>query len=337
MSDIERTPPPPDAEQAVRDLVRRMAGRRLPGERELAARLHVSRPRLRAVLAGLRAEGLIEPRLGSGTYAVAADGTQLSRITVLIDDKLKLGDDPFFSHVLECLQTAVQADGARCQIERVDGGDALPALEDGALTLGLAGQGLIARHRPGDPPIVGLLLPPETQPHRRASVFVLDDRAAGWAAGERLREQGCRDVIFVGRRDIPASRERLAGVEASVTAGEGRLNVLDSPLNYAAGLHLGASLPLPAGGGPFGVVATNDWLAVGLQAGLLRHDRKDARDIPIVSFDGLRLAGNAGTGISSLAVPIEAIAEDAVAELRRLSRSPVSVGRVVTYPLHGTP
>ncbi|MBV9851520.1 MAG: GntR family transcriptional regulator [Armatimonadetes bacterium] len=337
MTNIETVSEHQDTEQAVRQLARQMAGRRLPSERDLAARLHVSRPRLRAVLADLRAEGLIEPRPGSGTYAVAPDGHSLRRVALLIDEGLKLGDDPFFSHLLECLLTALQAAGARCLIERVDGRGGPPTLEDGALTLGLAGRSLIERQRPDDPPMVGLLLPPETPPGRRASVFGLEDRAAGRAAGESLLARGCRDIVFVGRRDIPASRERWAGVAEAVMAQGARPHFRDSPLNYSAGLALGRGLPLPGGDGPLGVVAANDWLAVGLHAGLLRHESPRAHDIPLVSFDGLPLAADPALGIRSLAVPIEAIAEDAVAELRRLGRSPASVGRAVFYPLHWTP
>ena len=334
----ETTLDPRDAEQSVRQLVTQMVGRRLPSERDLATRLQISRPRLRAILAGLRAEGLIEQRLGSGTYAVAPDGRHLRRIALLIDEKLKLGDDPFFSHLLECLQTALQAEGARCQIERISSqGGSLPPLEDGALTLGLAGAGVIERQRPGDPPLVGLLLPPETRPNRRASVFLLEDRAAGRAAGEHLWANGCRDVVFVGRRDIPASRERLAGAEEAATQAGARLHFQDAHLNYAAGLRLGSAMTLPGGNGPVGLVVTNDWLAAGLHAGLLRQEAARARELHLVSFDGLRLTDDGAMGFPSLAVPIEAIAEDAVAELRRLSRSPVSVGRVVSYPLHWTP
>lgn len=44
-----------------------VAGRRLPGEHEMAERFAVSRPVLRQALARLRAEGWIETRKGSGT------------------------------------------------------------------------------------------------------------------------------------------------------------------------------------------------------------------------------------------------------------------------------
>ena len=310
-----------------------MAGQRLPSERDLAVDLQISRPRLRSILAGLRAEGLIEQKIGSGTYALKPDKDRLHRVAVLIDERLKLGDDPFVSYLFECLQDNLQSEGARCMIERVGEGDPSYRLEDGAITLGLVGERIIEEMRPTDPPIVGLFLNSDLRPKRRASIFSLEDRQAGVTAAEFMIEKGCKQVFFVGRRDIPASRERLEGVGAALAGHDVNLTVIESHLSYAAGLQLGLDWDLPHTADPIGIIVTNDWLAVGLRTGLRRHGVQQFGSVFIVSFDGIPIASDKTLDIHSLAIPIQAIARDAVAELRSLSSSPVAVGRLVRYPL----
>ena len=50
------------------------AGSRLPPERDLAKQLGVSRPSVREALIALEVEGLVEVRIGSGIYVLAANG-----------------------------------------------------------------------------------------------------------------------------------------------------------------------------------------------------------------------------------------------------------------------
>jgi DNA-binding LacI/PurR family transcriptional regulator len=334
IKDSKEGPSYSEAVEILRRLVVQMAGRRLPSERDLAAQLQISRPRLRSALAALQREGLVEPRQGSGTYAVDHSGIRLRQVALLIDADLKLGDDPFFSQLMESLQESLQAEGIRCLVARVEENGPFPPLEDGVLTLGLAGKAVIERLRPQDAPAVGLLLGTDTQPGRRASVFHLDDREAGREAARALIRSDCREIVFLGRPTIPASQERFLGVEEVALASGRSLRFVSSHLNYADGVRLGRELEFPHDSGLLGIVATNDWLAVGLQAGLHRRPMPVTRPIKIVSFDGLPVTSDPTLGIISLSVPIDVIARDAVAELRRLLQSPGSVGRAVCYSLH---
>lgn len=318
----------------VRDLARQSPGRRLPPERDLALRLGVSRPRVRAILAGLEAEGLVQRRRGSGTYTLDGLAGRLTKVALLIDERLKLGNDPFFSLLAERLQRSLQAQGIRCVVERIEGAPRTPRAEEGILTLGLAGRDVIESLRPHSPPAVGLLIDARPVPNTRVSLFQLADREAGDEAVRRLSRQGCRDVVFVGRHAIASSQNRLAGVEAAAAEIGLPLRFLDSALNYAGGLSAARTLELPVGAAPMGIVATNDWLAVGLHVGLVSQGIAPSA-FHIVSFDGLPITDDPALGIESLAVPIEAIAEDGVAELQRLHRSPNAVGRVVSYALRG--
>ena len=328
-------------EDEVRALVHRHAGQRLPGERELAARLQITRPQLRVILGALRREGLVEQRQGSGTYSVGTGGAATAAsarprgVALLVDENLKLGDDPFFSLLLERLQASLQGEGVRCVIERVRAGEGAaqartPRPEDGAVTLGLAGAELLAHHGggPGAPPLVALLPGPEARPRRRASLLEVEDREAGREAARYLIGAGCRRLVFVGRESIPASRERGEGAREVAEAAGIAFALYPSGLSHAAGLRAGRAMPVedPAA---TGVIATNDWLAVGLRAGLTE---RGLRALPLVSFDGLPLAADPGLNIASLAMPVGDIVADAVAELFRLHRSPAAAGRTVRYP-----
>ncbi len=322
-----------DSVDAVRRLAQQMVGQRLPSERDLAARLRISRPHLRSILALLQKEGLVEARPKSGTYVVDMGSGRVRRVLLVIDSNLKLSDDPFFLSLVDNLQRSVQEAGARCLIERINGSERPPALEDSAITLGLAGHTLIANQRPGDPPLVGLLLDSRARPGRRASVFQLEDQEAGRSAAGILIAKGCREIIFLGRTDIPASRERLAGVEEAASEAGARVRLVSCHLNYADGLKLGREMEISKGLDMPGIIANNDWLALGMRTGLRHREDPLLREAPIVSFDGLAVTADPSLGIESLVVPIGEIASDAVAELQRLQRSPASMGRVIRYPL----
>ncbi len=314
---------------ALRQLVKEMAGQRLPGERELATRLDISRPGLRALLSTLETEGLVRRHQGSGTYAIDQQQAQLHTVALLIDAELKLGDDPFFSLLLERLQVRLQAEGIHCIIERIH--EQRPrSLYDGAITIGIEGQAILESLRPDDPPVVGLLVNASILTTAHASIFQLADKEAGAEAAHYLLNRHCREFILVGKHDIPASHERLIGAEEVATQAGGRCTFVSCALNYMAGLRVGRTIELPDR--PVGIIAANDWLAVGLQAGLA--SRQLATPIHIVSFDGLPITADPLLNIASLAVPIETIVTDTIAELRRLRQPVAPVGRTVRYPLH---
>jgi DNA-binding LacI/PurR family transcriptional regulator len=322
-----------DKYAVLRRLVAEMAGQRLPGERELATQLGLSRPGLRSLLAALEAEGLVRRQQGSGTYAVDLEHTRLNTVSLLIDKELKLGDDPFFSLLLERLQAHLQAESISCVIERIHEQRRPNNMQDGAITLGMAGRSVLATLRPDDPPVVGLFVNAAVPTGAHASVFQLADKEAGMGAAQHLINLQCRELIFVGRRDIPASYERLKGTEEVALQMGCRCSFVSCALNYSAGLRLGRTMELPAGPEPVGIIVTNDWLAVGLQAGISSRSTSLPL-IHMVSFDGLSITEDPVLGIESLIAPLDTIATDAIAELRRLRQPVAPVGRSVRYALY---
>ncbi|MCC6756164.1 MAG: GntR family transcriptional regulator, partial [Solirubrobacterales bacterium] len=321
--------------RALQQLIERMPGRRLPAERDLAQQFGISRTKVRTILARFEAEGLVERHQGSGTYAVDPEASRIASLAILLDKNLKLGDDPFFTLVVEKLQERLQSDGIRAVLERIDAQTRPVVYEDAAVTLGLAGREVVRRWQPGDPPLVGLWINTPIRSGVCASLFQLDNNAAGEEAARRLVARGRRTVLMVGRGAIPDWGDRVAGAARVLALAGASFQSIECGMHYAAGVGLGQQLALPDDEHGVGIIASNDWLAVGLRTGLAAQGRAVLSRVDLISFDGLKIA--ATVGIESLAVPVERIVDDVVLELRRLRRFPTSCGRVFRYPLGARP
>jgi GntR family transcriptional repressor for pyruvate dehydrogenase complex len=75
-------------------------GERLPAERDLAARLGVSRPTAREAIGHLAEAGLVQARRGSGTYVTAVD------VRALLEVRLQL--EPFAAELAAARRTPAQ-------------------------------------------------------------------------------------------------------------------------------------------------------------------------------------------------------------------------------------
>jgi DNA-binding LacI/PurR family transcriptional regulator len=308
--------------------VEAIPGHKLPGERELAQVLGISRPRVRAALASLAAEGRVRRRQGSGTYAVEPEG-RIRSVLLKVDSRLRLGGDPFFSHLVERLQARLQAQGIRCVIERVGEATSPECAEDAMVLVGLSAEALAERLPEDYPPAVVVPASREGE-GSRVSWFGLEDRRAGRDAARNLRALGAQRLIFAGYNHLPVSAARLDGVRSE----SGEVEVIECGMNHAEGVDIARRIdPMP--GERIGVIAGNDWLAVGLHAGLVGLSRRDRA--LLASFDGLPETQTRQLGISSMVVPVDQMADDAVAELQRLHRPGGQAGRWIRYLLHWRP
>ena len=90
----------------------------LPGERQLAERLHVSRKTVRKALAALRSEGVLDTRQSRGSVLKSQRRSNKSpsqRIALLLPEPLE-GSRPFTAHWVNRLMTLLQESGDRLQI-----------------------------------------------------------------------------------------------------------------------------------------------------------------------------------------------------------------------------
>ncbi len=318
--------------EAIQRLARTTPGLKLPGERELAEQYGVSRQQVRRVLARLATEGVVERRQGSGTYAAMFKPETMRRLGLWIDKRLRLRDDPFFALMIERILHACHDDNIRCTVERVDESHPPRAWEDGILTLGMAAATLLPRLNPQDPPAVGLFVDFPLRPGGHISLLQMDDFGAGQDAIGWLASQGCSRFVFVGRFGLPVSDARLAGAREACNQLGMHLEAIDARMNYPAGLTAGSELKL-LNTEKTGVFCANDWLALGVHAGLSGRGTKTRDSVLMAGIDGLPVVADPRVGVRSLRAPLETIASDALAELRRLSGFPPVGGRVVRYPL----
>ncbi|WP_238164373.1 FadR/GntR family transcriptional regulator [Kribbella pittospori] len=91
-------------------------GSRIPGENQLAGDLGVSRGTVREALRSLSLTGLLEPRVGDGTYVRATN--EISGVLVR--------DEASLTHVLDA-RAGIEAAAARLAAQQSDGVDGLDA------------------------------------------------------------------------------------------------------------------------------------------------------------------------------------------------------------------
>ena len=330
-------PAPRTPRQRLESLIAAQPGQRLPSERDLAQRFAIGRPALRLLLAECEGRGLIRRRHGSGTFAVDPQVPRLARVALIIDARIRLGDDPFFAVAVDALQHELQGCGAQCQLLRHAPGQTPPApgmVGDGAVLLGSACGELLALWPPEAAVVAWLIAAPSSR-LGRASLIELEDEAAGATAVAYHLDQGCTQLRFVGHDQHPSPRARLQGAQRAAAGAGISLELVPSGMNYEDGVAAaerlaatGAFSRTPSG---LGLIAANDWLAAGLHVGLARHGLSAG----IIGFDGLPLA--AALGLPSLAVPIATIASDTISELGRLILRPGLAGRRLSYALRLQP
>lgn len=166
-----------------------------------------------------------------------------------------------------------------------------------------------------------------------------DNFHAGYIAARHLIAQGhsCLAFLVPGGKTVSRS-QKIAGfckrvaeaglqdrsevVEGQVAAIYGDAEL--ASLGFAMASQLKAMRPMPSG-----VVTVNDLLAIGLLSGLQQAGLRVPEDISVVGMDGLSIAAFTNPGLTSVAMPLDAMAgamvQRVVERSRQLEQAPVNL------------
>ena len=231
--------------------------------------------------------------------------------------------DPFFAGAIEAISSAARARGYNIVLglaharatEAFELATVLEARQcDGIILLGDMGDQprLLADLRDAHVPVVAMWqgtsldLIPGVQ---------VDNRLGTRIAVEHLRDLGHRRIAFVGGRLLGDIRERQAAYSelASEILGDVPAGYVQHVANTPEGgeAALGALLRLSPR--PTAIVASTDVLAIGVLRGALLRGVNVPDDLSVVGFDDIPMARSTMPDLTTLRMPMAAMAAEAIA------------------------
>lgn len=311
------------------------AGARVPSEAELGERFGTSRITVGRAVRDLQLQGLVERRIGSGTYVRRPAPTAAAECTfgVLVPD---LPDIEIFEPLVQGLLSAAEA---RPHAFLWGGGDSVGGGRAAAAWTRV--QQYIARRVDGVffAPLEGLLQGDDTNvrivtaldearipvvlldrsvyPYPRRGPYDLvgiDNRRVGFAITEHLLSVGARRIAFLGASTGASTiAARKAGYREAVDALEADASLVHLPVPFtmdraALAIYLDAHAP-------DAIVCAHDHGAAQLMHALLSLGRRIPQDIRLAGVDDVAYAAWLPVPLTTIRQPVQQIGEAAVAAM----------------------
>lgn len=318
-------------------------GGRLPSESDLVAVFGASRLTVNRALRELQLAGLIDRRVGSGSYVRRVDSQGLA-FGLLIPE---LGQTEIFEpicrgmalaqserHVLiwgqslADIQTKESGAEEVCRqlIEKKVSGVFFAPLELTPERDAVNAQVTRLFDRAGIP-IVLLDRDIVPFPHRsRYDLVGIDNRRAGHVVTDHLLKKGCERLVFVGRpASAPTVDARIAGFRDAHLMGQrecppDRVKRID-PTDE------GAVRRMLTGANPDGIVCANDLTAARLMKTLQEIEPNALERIRIAGIDDVKYASLLPVPLTTIHQPCNAIGAAAIAAMIQRLREPGMPGR----------
>ena len=328
----------------LRDELGRMEpGTRFSSENQVAVRFGVSRPTAARALRELHEAGLVERRVGSGTFVSALSGTAGLGAPMVIGLILAgLGATEVWDPIARHITTAASALGVSVIVgpgqSPRDEVSAVTAQVGWMLERGISGVlfaplenvvererenlAICSRFRSAGIPVVLLDRDVVEFPGRSDNDVVgMDDVRAGAMVGDHLIERGLRRAIFFSHPHHPATTDlRSAGCRWALARGGATVpntwHVSGDPTDHD---RVAAMLAEHA---PRVVVCANDRTAALLIQTLARLGRRVPEDLAVVGFDDVVYSRLLPVALTTVAQPFAQIAEVAVNRLLQRIEQP---------------
>jgi DNA-binding LacI/PurR family transcriptional regulator len=339
---MQRTALAPPKYQVVFDTLREEIrsgrlppGARVPSEAELVERFGASRITVGRAVRDLQQQGLVERRVGSGTFVRRPTTAAVTESTfgILVPDLPDIEIfEPLVQSLISCADarrhaflwgggdaaTASRADAAWARARqyiarRVDGVFFAPL--EGFLPDAEANVRIVTALDEARIPVV--LLDRSVYPYPRRGPYDLvgiDNRRAGFAITEHLLAQGATRAAFLGAmHDVSSITARRAGYREAIEALGADASLVrqpvPSPEDRAA---VAAYLEMHA---PDAVVCANDRSAAQLMHTLLGLGRRIPDDIRLAGVDDVDYAAWLPVPLTTLHQPVQQIGEAAMAAM----------------------
>lgn len=318
-------------------------GARFESENQLAVRFGVSRPTAARSLRELQDEGLVERRIGSGTFVLGPGGTAGVAIPVTIGLILAgLGATEVWDPIARHITTAASTLGVSVVVgpehNPRDEVSAVTAQAEWMLERGISGvlfaplenvadrerenQAICALFTSAGIPVVLLDRDIVEFPGRSNNDVVgMDDVRAGAMVGDHLTERGLHPALFLSRPNHPATTDlRSAGCRWALARGGATVpntwHVSGDPTDHE---WVAATLSKHS---PRVVVCANDRTAALLIQTLARLGRRVPQDVAVVGFDDVVYSRLLPVALTTVAQPFAQIAEVAVNRLLQRIEQP---------------
>jgi LacI family transcriptional regulator len=224
--------------------------------------------------------------------------------------------NPFFAALVQAVFREARGAGYQIYMMNTEGSEALEA-EALATAAGLRVDGVVWFSIRDKDTSAGVLANIPTVVLDRAipgyDTVTIDYVAAGRMAGQYLWDHGHRRIgIIAGPLDITAMRDRCAGVE-SIFAGRGEI-VFNLENAFSTDLEPGVKAALAARRAT-AIFAAADLIAIGAMRHVQDQGMVVPRELSIIGFDDIDLAGLTQPPLTTIELPIEEIARNAVSTL----------------------